>query len=88
MNNIRTEYYTAVWCGPCRSQKPIVHELQAAGWNFDIIDADQQRDKVTANQVSGIPTFIIYKNGVQVSRFTGARSKSALLNELNKAAGL
>lgn len=87
MNNISMDYYTAAWCGPCRSVKPIIHELQAAGWDINIIDADLHKDKVIANQVAGIPTFIIYKNGVQVNRFTGARPKGDLLNALTRAAG-
>lgn len=87
MNNVRMEYYTATWCGPCRSVKPIVQELKAAGWNIDIIDADQNKDKVVSNQIAGIPTFIIYKDGVQVNRFTGARAKGAILDALTRAAG-
>lgn len=86
MNNVSMDYYTANWCGPCRSVKPIVHELQAAGWNINIIDADANKDKVDANQVRGIPTFILYKNGVQVDRFAGALSKNSLLDALNRAA--
>lgn len=86
MDSIKMEYYTAAWCGPCRSVKPIVHELQADGWNIEIIDADQNRERIVANQIAGIPTFIIYKNGVQVRRFTGARAKGVILNELTNAA--
>lgn len=87
MNNVRMEYYTAAWCGPCRSVKPLIKELQSEGWNIEIIDADQDKNRVLANKVAGIPTFIIFKNGVQVNRFTGARAKSAILSELTKAAG-
>lgn len=86
MDKVSMDYYTATWCGPCRSVKPIVHELQADGWDIRIIDSDQNRDLVVANQVSGIPTFIIYKNGVQVKRFTGAKSKNVLFDELTRAA--
>lgn len=86
MNNVRMDYYTATWCGPCRSVKPFIHELQADGWNINIIDSDQNRDLVVTNQVAGIPTFIIYKDGVQVRRFTGAKPKSAILDELTRAA--
>lgn len=86
MNNVKMDYYTAAWCGPCRSVKPIVHELQDAGWDINIIDSDTNRDLVEANQIRGIPTFIIYKDGVQVNRFSGALPKSALLAELKKAA--
>ena len=88
MNNVKLEYYTAAWCGPCRSVKPFIKELQDEGWNIEIIDSDENRDRTIANQIAGIPTFIIYKNGVQVNRFTGARPKGSILNELHKAAGL
>lgn len=85
MNNVRMEYYTAAWCGPCRSVKPFIKELQGDGWDIEIIDADADRNRVLANKVAGIPTFIIFKNGVQVNRFSGARSKTAILSELTKA---
>jgi len=88
MNNVRMEYYTASYCGPCRSVRPFIQELQNDGWNIEIIDSDQNRDRVIANQIAGIPTFIIYSNGVQVNRFSGARPKAAILNELYKASGI
>lgn len=86
MDNIRMEYYTANWCGPCKTVRPIVDELKAEGWNIDKIDVDQDRAKASAAQVMGVPTFIIYKDNVAVRRFTGARQKGAILGELNLAA--
>lgn len=80
------DYYSASWCGPCKFVKPIVYELQAAGWNINVIDADLNKDKVTENRIAGIPTFIIYKDNIQVNRITGARAKSELLTALNNAA--
>ncbi len=88
MDNVHMEYYTATWCGPCRSVKPFIKELQADGWDIEIIDSDQNKDRVITNQIAGIPTFIIYKDGMQVNRFTGARPKGDILNELHRAAGI
>ena len=88
MNNVRMEYYTADWCGPCRSVRPFIKELQEDGWDIEVIDSDQNQDLVLSNKIAGIPTFIIYKDGVQVNRFSGARPKGAILNELHKASGL
>lgn len=88
MDNVRMELFTApAWCGPCRAIAPIIRELQAAGWDINVIDADDNRDLVVANQISGIPTFIIYNEGVQVDRFSGARPKGELLGALIRAAG-
>lgn len=80
------EYYTAAWCGPCKMVRPIIDELKTAGWNIEKIDVDQNKLQASAAQVMGIPTFIIYKDNVPVRRFTGARQKQAILNELNLAA--
>jgi thioredoxin 1 len=85
MENIRMEYYTAAWCGPCKAVRPIIEELQAAGWNIEKIDTDQNRDRASSANIMGVPTFIIYKNNVAVRRFTGARQKGAILSELNLA---
>lgn len=80
------EYFTAAWCGPCRSVKPFIKELQDEGWNIEVIDSDANRNRVLSSKVAGIPTFIIYKNGVQVNRFTGARPKAEIALALAEAA--
>lgn len=85
MDNVRMEYYTAAWCGPCKSVRPIVEELQAAGWNIEKIDIDQNQTKAQAAGILGVPSFLIYKDDVLVRRFTGARQKSGILGELNLA---
>lgn len=84
---IKIEYYTAVWCGPCKMMKPIVAELQAAGHDITRIDVDQEPDRAKKAGVMAMPTFIIYKDGVPVRRITGARQKFALENEIRLAQG-
>lgn len=86
MDNVRMEYYTAAWCGPCRTVGPIIQQLQAEGWNIEKIDVDQNKAKAQAANVQGIPTFIIYRDNVAVRRFTGARQKQGILSELGLAA--
>ncbi len=66
---------------------PIVKELQAEGWNIEKIDADDNPDKAQAAGVMGVPTFIIYKDDVAVRKFTGARQKIAVEQELKLASG-
>lgn len=86
MENVKAEYYTAAWCGPCRAVRPIVEQLQAEGWNIEKVDIDQDRPRAQAVGILGVPTFIIYKDGVQVRRFTGARAKANIEAELKLAA--
>lgn len=86
MENVRVEYYTAAWCGPCRSVRPIIEQLQAEGWNIEKIDVDQNRQLATEKQIQGVPTFIVYRDGQPVRRFSGARSRAGIEQEFKLAA--
>lgn len=85
MNNVSMEWYTAVWCGPCKMMGPIIAQLQAAGWDITKIDVDKEPNKARNAGVMAMPTFILYKDGVPVKRITGARQKIALEAELRSA---
>lgn len=87
MEDVKIEYYGAPWCGPCRILAPVLDELKAAGWNIEKIDIDKNPSKASVNNVMAVPTFIIYRNGVMVTRFAGAKSKQSLLMKFNRAAG-
>lgn len=86
MDNVRMEYYTAAWCAPCRMMVQPIAELKAAGWQIEKIDIDENQARARAAQVMSVPTFIIYKDNSPVSRFSGARQKTILENELKSAA--
>jgi len=70
--------FWAPWCPPCRLIAPFLNELAAeyagrltiAKLNVD----DHQRYMVQLG-VQGAPTLIIFKNGHEVERLVGARSK-------------
>lgn len=46
------------------------------------VDADAEPELVSDFQVNSIPTLILFKNGVEVARVTGAKPKAALLDFL------
>jgi thioredoxin 1 len=78
--------YTATWCGPCKALSPIMNEIQSEvnGVQFITIDVDQNRESATQNNVSGVPTVILEKNGQEVHRFTGVMPKQSILNLINQ----
>lgn len=86
MDSVRIDYYTAAWCGPCRAMAPVLETLKAEGWDIQKIDVDQNRDLAQTNRIAGVPTFIVFKDGQPVRRFTGARSKVAMEQEFKLAA--
>lgn len=82
---IELEYWSAEWCGPCKGMRSIINELVGAGVNITKIDADQHVDRAREIGIRGIPTFIIRRDGVEVERLVGAKTKNALQLRLQAA---
>ena len=57
--------FHATWCGPCKILSPILEELQSEMENVEFVklDVDQFPEISGANQVMGVPTVVILKNG-------------------------
>ena len=76
--------FSASWCFPCRQLAPIVEELskESKDINFYEIDADESPDVASQYEVMGIPTLILFKDGKEIKRIVGLRSKEDLKKEL------
>ena len=67
--------YSAAWCGPCKSLKPIMDKLAVEykdKANFYYADIEDSAIN-TASQagIRGVPTVIIYRKGQEVDRKVG-----------------
>ena len=76
------KYFTATWCGPCKTFKPVVIELVEEGYSIEIIDLDEQQDIAAQYRISSAPTMIIEENGIEVDRFIGALPKKQVIQKL------
>ena len=74
--------FWASWCGPCKMAGP---ELEAAEAELagKVIVAKVNIDELPALtsrfNVKAVPTFIVFKGGKEVSRFTGYKTRKDLV---------
>ena len=72
--------FHATWCGPCKVLSPILEELddEIEGVEFVKLDVDQHPQIAGQNQVMGVPTVVILKDGEVKDRFVGVQPKEVI----------
>lgn len=79
-------YFTAEWCGPCKTFKPIVQQVMSeTGTNVQFIDVDQDKTTTSTYQVTSVPTIMMVNdNGIIAYRQSGVISKPQLTTLFNQ----
>jgi len=76
------KYFSATWCGPCKTFKPIMNEIAGDGYSVQFIDIDQSQDLAAKHNVRSVPTTVIEENGIEVDRIIGSVSKQQIMSKL------
>ena len=76
------KYFSATWCGPCKQFKPIMQELSDEGYDIEFIDGDENKEVAIEYNIRSIPTTVIEKDGKEINRLVGVRSKGEMMDEL------
>lgn len=80
--------FWAAWCAPCRMMAPVLNEVAAelsGGLHVGKVDIEQFQSLANKYNVRSIPTLILLKNGVEVNRFVGIKTKDFLIQQIQKA---
>jgi len=79
--------FYADWCGPCKTQDPILEELEA-DWgdvSFEKVNVDEEQDVANEYQVRSLPTLIVENDDGIVERFVGVTQREDLEDALQQA---
>lgn len=70
--------FTADWCGDCMFIKPFMPEVEEkySQYTFVSVDRDQFIDVCQEMDVFGIPSFIVFEQGLETKRFVSKDRKT------------
>lgn len=80
--------FWAPWCGPCRMMAPVLDRL-ASEWRTRLqvgkVNSDEQQAIAARFGIRSIPTLILFRNGAEVARQSGAVDYGTLTRWLDGA---
>jgi len=77
--------FFAEWCGPCKMLAPTLKAVKdelGDAVRVVKIDVDKNQPLAGKYQVRGVPTMILFKNGKQVWRKSGALPKHEIIGAI------
>jgi thioredoxin 1 len=85
---VRVLDFYADWCGPCKTQDPILEELKEEwGDRFELkkVDVDNEQDVANEYQVRSLPTLVVENDDGIVDRFVGVTQREDIEVALEEA---
>ncbi len=73
--------FWADWCGPCKMMAPVFQQVAAelaTQVRFAKVDTEAHPQVSMRHHIRGIPTLILFRNGAEVARTSGAMDAFAL----------
>lgn len=78
--------FFAVWCGPCKTLKPIFEKISFEFKNkalFYQLNIDEHKNIAIQYKISSIPTIICLKKGIPCWTHTGTIAEATLREKVN-----
>lgn len=85
-NGVTLVDFWASWCMPCKMMAPVLNDLseELSDASVGKINIEDHPKMASQYGVRSIPTMIIFKNGKEINRLVGVKSKEVLHREINK----
>ena len=76
--------FWAVWCGPCRVLKPLLHKIAEEHKEIRLltVDVEANWDLAAEYDINSIPAVFFFKNWEMVDSFVGVMPKDEVLNKI------
>lgn len=84
-NSLSLVDFWAPWCMPCKMMAPVLNEIadSESGVQVCKVNVDQNQTLAARYGIRGIPTTVLLRNGKEINRFVGVKSKSFILDQIN-----
>jgi thioredoxin 1 len=90
LHGVSMVFFDALWCAPCRAQKPIIDALERTYQDqatVKKIDIDDNQDIALYLGIQSIPTIILFKEGQEMNRYIGLQNNETLAKALQQLVG-
>lgn len=87
-NKIVIVDFWAEWCAPCRMMAPVLNDVASeltGNHRVGKVNIEQYQSLAQKYKVRSIPTLILFKDGKEIDRFVGVKSKEFIVSQLQKA---
>ena len=74
-------YFSAAWCGPCKTLSPIMNKVSTQ-ISVEKIDVDLDYETAQKYGVRNIPTVVLVDGVTEVKRFIGVQPEQNYINAL------
>ena len=79
--------FWAPWCGPCKSMAPVFTSV-ASKFPLKVlfvkVNTEDEQGLGAKYNIRSIPTLVIYKDGIEIQRVSGALDEQSLVNFINQ----